>query len=86
MKNILYYFSLPLLMLFTSCNSNHKNNSDEKRVAYLCESPTAYSYHLDPECPGLKKCSHTVLQTTVLISKKQGRMFCGWEANDGIAR
>lgn len=79
------YFLLGCIVtvMLLSCNSN-KNEYLHDEV-YLCESATAYSYHLDESCPGLKKCSHAVRKTTREIAIKQGRKFCGWETSDSIS-
>jgi len=31
---------------------------------YICDSPTAYAYHLDKNCSGLRHCTHGVLTVT----------------------
>ncbi|MES2487464.1 MAG: hypothetical protein V4581_16145, partial [Bacteroidota bacterium] len=75
-------FTLLLLFyVFAGCTQEHKPPPDTRQV-YLCKSPTAYSYHFTKDCPGLQKCKHTIIKSDVVTAKKQGRTFCGWEAND----
>lgn|GEM_PF-711115 len=35
-----------------------------KQRVYICDSPSAYAYHIDPNCRGLNHCKHAIFTTT----------------------
>lgn len=68
---------LLLFLLFTDCKA-----SDSHKVpafVYICDSGTGKKYHLDPNCKGLRNCSHRVVKLTLDQAKKRGKTLCGWE-------
>ncbi|KOS04801.1 hypothetical protein AM493_01135 [Flavobacterium akiainvivens] len=75
-----------LALLFLSCTDAPQSPDPENTEVYLCDSPAAYSYHFNPNCKGLQQCKHNIYKTSLKTAKKHGRSFCGWEANDTIAR
>lgn len=81
MKNILDYFSLLLLFAFLSCDDSKQEKSPNDCRVYVCESVMSYKYHLNPECPGLKQCTHDISETMESIAKREGRTFCGRETD-----
>jgi len=84
MKDRLKHYPALLLLIFISCESKTEEPLEEEKTVYVCESATSYSYHFNPECRGLKKCSRKIAETTISSAKKQGRRFCGWEAKNTI--
>jgi hypothetical protein len=49
-------------------------------TVYLCDSETAYAYHLSKNCRGLNNCKHEI----IAVSKETaigtyGRKICGFE-------
>lgn len=50
-----------------------------ERTVYLCNSETAYAYHYDKNCRGLKNCTHGLIEVTESKAKSQKRKLCGWE-------
>jgi len=65
-----------------SCSNSENNNRvapvKDKQV-FICTSNSALRYHLDRSCPGLAKCKHTIIATTLITAQKRGRTMCGWE-------
>ena len=69
----------------TGCRQKVEQPADnDVEEVYICESTTAYSYHFDPNCLGLQKCTHSISKTTLISAKKQGRKFCGWEVDNTV--
>lgn len=62
---------LLLSILLSLC---FQSNSD--RTVYVCESHTAYAYHLDRYCKGLQKCTHTVILETESQAIHDNRKAC----------
>ena len=49
------------------------------RQVFICTSSASLRYHFSKSCPGLKKCKHTIVTTTLVAAQKRGRTRCGWE-------
>lgn len=45
-------------------------------TVYVCVSPTARRYHLDPDCSGLSSCAHHVEEMTVAEAEEMGKTPC----------
>lgn len=81
MKNILDYFSLLLFFAFLGCDDSKQEKPSDGRKVYVCESVMSYKYHLNPDCPGLKQCTHDISEVSESSAKRQGRSFCGREVD-----
>lgn len=46
---------------------------------YICISKTASKYHLNHDCQGLKKCTHTIEEVSKAEAKERGYTLCGFE-------
>ena len=71
-------FLLSILFLLLSCGNKTKHDTGdiEESVVYVCASNSARRYHVDPECKGLSRCSHTFITTTVEDARVKGRTPC----------
>lgn len=69
-----------LLIIFLPCMflaNNVKNNTSK---VLICQSQYSYAYHIYSDCKGLKRCTHTIYQTTLDSAKNHfGKSkFCGF--------
>lgn len=71
--------------MLAACSDQDRHASKDTKTVFICTGGSALRYHLDKSCPGLNKCKHTIITTTLLTAQKRGRSMCGWEINDGIA-
>jgi len=47
-----------------------------KSNVFICDSNTSYAYHLTPNCKGLNRCTHAIVEITKENAKKEGRSRC----------
>jgi hypothetical protein len=47
-----------------------------KSIVYVCVSSTAYAYHKDKECRGLRRCTHEIKSETEKEAVDDGRSQC----------
>ena len=40
-------------------------NDKPVKYVYICDSPTAYAYHSDSTCEGLRDCHHRIIKVTL---------------------
>ena len=45
-------------------------------TVYICLSPYAYAYHKNPNCRGLRRCTHTIVKTTEKQAIRKGYRPC----------
>ena len=69
------------LMLLVGCSSKEKQQEQEQVVEqptaiYICNSPTAETYHNNPECRGLSRCRYEVIEVTQEEAEELGRRPC----------
>ena len=69
------------LMLLVGCSSKEKQQEQEQVVEqptaiYICNSPTAETYHNNPECRGLSRCRYEVVEVTQEEAEELGRRPC----------
>jgi hypothetical protein len=43
---------------------------------YICDSPTAATYHSAENCRGLQKCTHQILEVTITEAKNKQLRPC----------
>ena len=54
-------------------------NSSDKTV-YVCISPNEKVYHVDKNCPALKRCKHDIIEVTKVDAiGEYKRVLCGDE-------
>jgi hypothetical protein len=71
----------------TAINSSHKQddaNSQQplpsgSEMVWICKSGGAKRYHINRNCPGLKRCSHTIEKMTVKEAEAVGLTLCKYE-------
>lgn len=49
------------------------------RKVWICQSPGAKRYHYDKDCRGLRRCTHTVNETTKDYAERVGLTVCKYE-------
>lgn len=55
------------------------SNSSDKKV-YVCISPNEKVYHIDENCPALKRCKHDIIEVTKVDAiGEYKRVLCGDE-------
>ena len=69
------------LMLLIGCSSKEEEEQQEQVVEqptaiYICNSPTAETYHNNPECMGLSRCRYEVVEVTQEEAEELGRRPC----------
>lgn len=76
---------LPLLLIGCSSNKEEKQEQPPTEQAieqptstaiYICNSPTAETYHNNPECRGLSRCRYEVVEVTQEEAEELGRRPC----------
>lgn len=70
---------LPLLLIGCSSKEEQQEQAQvvEKPTAiYICNSPTAETYHNNPECRGLSRCRYEVVEVTQEEAEEMGRRPC----------
>ena len=73
LKRAFYLFVF--LTILTAFQLDH-----HEAYVYLCDSKSAYSYHLDINCRGLKRCTHDIIKVTKAKAiNDYRRKLCGWE-------
>lgn len=70
-----------LLLLLIGCSSKEEEQQQEQEVEqtttiYICNSPTAETYHNNPECMGLSRCRYEVVEVTQEEVEELGRRPC----------
>ena len=77
---------LPLLLI--GCSNKEKQQEQEQppteqaieqptsTAIYICNSPTAETYHNNPECRGLSRCRYEVVEVTQEEAEELGRRPC----------
>lgn len=76
MKKILLLF-LPFLLV--GCKEEQQEQVAEQPTStaiYICNSPTAETYHNNPECRGLSRCRYEVVEVTQEEAEELGRRPC----------
>lgn len=64
------------IILFASLGMS---NSSDKKV-YVCISPNEKVYHIDENCPALKRCKHDIIEVTKVDAiGEYKRVLCGDE-------
>ena len=76
------------LMLLIGCSSKEGQQEQEQppteqaieqptsTAIYICNSPTAETYHNNPECRGLSRCRYEVIEVTQEEAEELGRRPC----------
>jgi hypothetical protein len=64
-----------LLLLFTTFLLSFTAGND----VYICKSANAKRYHPDPDCRGLKNCTHEIVKVSLSEAQNQGKTLCGYE-------
>ena len=76
------------LMLLIGCSSKEGQQEQEQppteqaieqptsTAIYICNSPTAETYHNNPECRGLSRCRYEVVEVTQEEAEELGRRPC----------
>ena len=76
---------LPLLLFACSGKEEEKQEQPSTEQAieqptstaiYICNSPTAETYHNNPECRGLSRCRYEVVEVTQEEAEELGRRPC----------
>ena len=49
----------------------------QETYVYICTGETAYSYHNNPNCRGLNRCSSSIKKVTLEYAKSIKRTPCG---------
>ncbi len=71
--------SATLIPLKESAPQRKKAAEPTGKTVWICQSAAAKRYHYNASCRGLKRCTHTVLKTTVERAKAVGLTMCGFE-------
>jgi len=82
--NLKYYYLsvICVIVILAGCSKSENNPSQNKvedKQVYICTGSSALRYHFNRSCPGLGKCKHTIIVTTLITAQKRGRTMCGWE-------
>lgn len=73
--NTFYKYTLIAIVFLLATSFSTKT----QRV-YVCDSEYASKYHLDPNCQGLNKCTHNIIETSLDSAKTYfGFGLCGFE-------
>jgi hypothetical protein len=68
---------LLLLLLLSDCKTPAP--PPDNTIVYICDGPNGKKYHLDPNCKGLRHCSHRIVKLTLGEAKKRGKTLCSYE-------
>jgi hypothetical protein len=67
---------------FLSCKSGSRNNTEfdsTPGMVYVCISRTAYAYHIDFNCRGLRECTHRIIEVDLVeAAETMRRKPCGY--------
>jgi hypothetical protein len=78
-----YYLNIVcVIVIVTGCSKSEDKRPVtpvKDRHVFICTGNSALRYHFDRSCPGLAKCKHPIITTTVVAAQKRGRTMCGWE-------
>lgn len=65
-----------------SCRSGSRKNTENDTIpgtVYVCISRTAYAYHIDFNCRGLRECTHRIIEVDLVeASETMRRKPCGY--------
>ena len=70
---------LPLLLIGCSSKEEQQEQAqvvEQPTAIYICNSPTAETYHDNPECRGLSRCRYEVVEVTQEEAEELGRRPC----------
>lgn len=70
MKRLLFIAVTAILFSFTSTGDS---------TVYMCNNGKTEVYHIDYECRAMKKCTHDIVELTLVQAKKKGLRLCGYE-------
>lgn len=68
---------LPLLLI--GCSGKEEKQAqvvEQPTTIYICNSPTAETYHNNLECIGLSRCRYEVVEVTQEEAEELGRRPC----------
>lgn len=72
-----------LSLLLIGCSGKEEQQEQEQAIEqptstaiYICNSPTAETYHNNPECRGLSRCRYEVVEVTQEEAEELGRRPC----------
>jgi len=68
---------LLLFLLLSDCKT--AITPTDNTIVYICESSNGKKYHLNPNCKGLRNCSHRIVKLTLGEAKRRGKTLCHWE-------
>lgn len=71
----LLVFAVLLLIPTVSLNAGEGQAIEQKKV-YVVMSESAYAYHFDRKCKGLKNATHTIKEVSEEKAKEMGRKPC----------
>lgn len=70
---------LVLLTFFTSLQLYEQRSAAADKQVYICVSATAYAYHDNLNCRGLRSCTHKIDTVDISTAKaKYKRKPCGY--------
>ena len=87
MKAKLFTILAILCMMFGTVACHKKDKSRDHAIEsaygsgsgtyYICTGPSAYSYHTNPDCRGLNRCSALIRKVSLSEAEEMGRSACG---------
>lgn len=63
---------LAVFALFSELTVQNQDNA----MVYICTGSSAYAYHCNRNCSGLRKCTGDIKRVTIEIAKSKGRKPC----------
>ncbi len=81
MKTIVFIIAVLLCCSIYSQEKKDKKQKEEKKV-YICNSMTSDRYHYKKNCPGIKRCTDSIIKVSIKKAKASfGRTVCGFETH-----